>query len=90
MGSLPTGAGRIGSPDHHANGERPGNREELYKFRDVNFARVAEEIGCLGVRVERPEEIAGALQKALAAERPVIIDVVTNPDHLAPEPWAPK
>jgi acetolactate synthase-1/2/3 large subunit len=49
------------------------------KFYDVNFARVAREMGCLGIRVDRPEELAGALQEALAARVPAVIDVVTDP-----------
>ena len=72
-----------------AYGERPGKREELFKFREVNFARSAEEMGCLGIRVERPEEIAAALKSALAADRPSVVEVITHQDFRAPDPWAP-
>ena len=41
-------------------------------------------MGALGIRVERPAEIAPALERALNANRPVIIDVVTDIDALAP------
>jgi len=34
--------------------------------------------------VEKPGEIGGAIAQALAAKRPVIIDVVTDIDALAP------
>jgi acetolactate synthase-1/2/3 large subunit len=44
-----------------------------------NFAKVAEGLGCEGIRVERPEEIAGALDAAFAATRPVVVDVRTDP-----------
>lgn len=44
-----------------------------------NFATVAEGLGCEGFRVERPEEIAGALDAAFAATRPVVVDVRTDP-----------
>ncbi|MEA2997435.1 MAG: acetolactate synthase large subunit, partial [Alphaproteobacteria bacterium] len=50
----------------------------------MNFARLAEDMGALGIRVERPGEIAGALDRALKAERPVVIDVVTDIEALAP------
>jgi len=40
--------------------------------------------GALGIRVEKPGEIGGAIAQALAAKRPVIIDVVTDIDALAP------
>lgn len=59
--------------------DRPGNREEMYMFKEVNFARIAEEIGCLGIRIEHPREIAGALRKAFSNDSPVVIDVVTDP-----------
>jgi thiamine pyrophosphate-dependent acetolactate synthase large subunit-like protein len=36
------------------------------------------------VRVEKPAELAPALQRAYGADRPVVIDVVTDIDALAP------
>jgi pyruvate dehydrogenase (quinone) len=47
---------------------------------DFNYAQFAKSIGLLGIRVERPEEITGAWDRALAADRPVIIDVLTDPE----------
>jgi acetolactate synthase-1/2/3 large subunit len=79
-----------GIPDIHAvYGDRPGNPGELYRFGAVSFARIAEEMGCLGIRVERSEEIAPALRRALAAGRPAVVEVLTGLEHRAPEPWAP-
>jgi acetolactate synthase-1/2/3 large subunit len=69
---------------NRAYGDRQGNKGDMYVFRDVNFARIAHEIGCLGIRVEHPEEIRPALEKALAAEGPAVVDVVTDPEHQAP------
>ena len=66
-----------------------GTEGGLVRFRDVDFARIAEEMGCLGIRVERPADIAPALEKALAADRPAVVDVVTDPAPRAPAPWAP-
>jgi acetolactate synthase-1/2/3 large subunit len=57
---------------------------EMWHFTKVNFARVAEDMGAIGIRVEQPGEFAGALRQALAADRPVILDVVTDIDALAP------
>ena len=74
---------------HRAYGERPGSPGDLYLFRSTHFARIAEEMGCLGIRVERPAELPGALKRALAADRPVIVDVVTDPERPAPDPWSP-
>jgi acetolactate synthase-1/2/3 large subunit len=57
---------------------------ELWTYRPMNFARLAEDMGALGIRVERAEDIAPALAEALAADRPVVIDVVTDIETLAP------
>lgn len=74
---------------NRAYGDRPGKREEIYKFREVNFARIAQEMGCLGLRVEQSGEIAEALKKALVANIPAVVDVVTDAECKAPEPWTP-
>jgi acetolactate synthase-1/2/3 large subunit len=58
--------------------EDPGSKEHQYAFRDTNFARIAEEMGCFGVRVERPEEIRAAIRQAMEQERPAVVDVVTE------------
>jgi acetolactate synthase I/II/III large subunit len=65
-------------------GTQTEQARELWTFSKVNFARIAEEMGALGIRVERPNEIAPALEHAIKADRPVIIDVVTDIDALAP------
>lgn len=57
---------------------------ELWTYTKVNFARIAEDMGAIGIRVEKPGEFAPALARALEANRPVIIDVVTELDALAP------
>jgi len=56
----------------------------LWHFTDVNFAKIAEDMGAVGIRVEKPSDLPGALQQAFEANRPVIIDVVTDIDALAP------
>lgn len=74
---------------HRAYGDRPGNKDEMCKFQDVNFARIAQEMGCLGIRVEHPEEISEALRKALVSDLPAVVDVVTDVTCKAPSPWTP-
>jgi acetolactate synthase I/II/III large subunit len=39
--------------------------------------------------VEEPSKIAPALQEALASDETVIVDVATDIDARAPEPWLP-
>jgi acetolactate synthase-1/2/3 large subunit len=43
-----------------------------------DFAAVAEGLGCKGIRVERPHDLAGALDVAFAATKPVVVDVRTE------------
>jgi len=74
---------------HAVYGGRPGRPEELYRFEPVSFARIAQEMGCDGVRVERPDEIAGAIRQALESELPAVVEVVTGLHYRAPQPWAP-
>src|SRR5262245_8775650 len=65
-------------------GEQSEGGRSLCTFNKMNFARLAEDMGALGIRVEQPSEIAGAIAQALKADRPVVIDVVTDIDALAP------
>jgi acetolactate synthase I/II/III large subunit len=65
-------------------GKQTDKARELWTFSKVNFARLAENMGALGIRVERASAFPAALAQALAANRPVVIDVVTDIDALAP------
>ncbi len=65
-------------------GTQTEQAKELWTFSKVDFARIATDMGALGIRVEKPAEIGPALAQALKADRPVIIDVVTDIDALAP------
>ena len=55
-------------------------------LKNPNFAKMAEAIGIMGIRVENSEDIPSAIEKALAHNGPVLIDVVTNPTELAMPP----
>jgi len=72
--------------DRAYGGEQTEQARELWTYSKTNFARLAEEMGAIGIRVEAPSEIAPALARALSANRPVIIDVVTDIGALAPTP----
>jgi pyruvate dehydrogenase (quinone) len=45
-----------------------------------DFAAYARQIGLEGIRVERPEDVGPALDRALAAGRPAVVDVLTDPE----------
>jgi acetolactate synthase-1/2/3 large subunit len=70
--------------DRAYGGTQTEQARELWTFRKVNFARIAEEMGALGIRVEKAGDLGPALVAALKANRPVVIDVVTDMDALAP------
>jgi acetolactate synthase-1/2/3 large subunit len=58
----------------------PGSVEQQYRFRDTDFARLARDLGAVGIRVEKPGDIRAALRQALESGRPAVIDVVTEPE----------
>jgi acetolactate synthase-1/2/3 large subunit len=70
-------------------GNRPGRGEELIRFGPTDFTAVARSFGVRGIRVEQPDDIAPALAEALAANEPVVVDVVTDLEPRAPEAWSP-
>jgi pyruvate dehydrogenase (quinone) len=47
---------------------------------DVHFGDYARQLGLNGMRVERPESIGHAWDEALTADRPTVIDFVTDPN----------
>ncbi|MFN0181126.1 MAG: thiamine pyrophosphate-binding protein [Gemmatimonadales bacterium] len=57
--------------------------------RPVSFAQIPRDLGCHGVRVETPDQIAPAIRQALAARMPAVIEVMTDFSARAPNPWAP-
>jgi pyruvate dehydrogenase (quinone) len=58
------------------------------ELKNPNFAKLAEAIGLLGLRVEDPAEVRPALEQALASSGPALVDVVTDPNVLAMPPKA--
>jgi acetolactate synthase-1/2/3 large subunit len=65
-------------------GQQTAKARELWTFSKVDFARIAQDMGALGIRVEQASAFPAALAQALAAERPAVIDVVTDIEALAP------
>ena len=46
---------------------------------DVPYAKVAENFGLLGISVDKPEQVEDAWRRALAADRPCLIEFRTDP-----------
>jgi pyruvate dehydrogenase (quinone) len=59
-----------GDPKYEASQEVP----------DFPYARYAESLGFLGIKVDRPEAIAPAWERAFAADRPVLLEAYTDPN----------
>jgi acetolactate synthase-1/2/3 large subunit len=74
---------------HRIGGDRADRGETLIRFGPTDFSTVARSFGVCGIRVEEPGEIAGALKQAIAADAPVVVDIVTALEPRAPEPWSP-
>lgn len=70
-------------------GREGGNPEEINRFGPTDFAAVARNMGVEGVRIEDPADLGPALRKAIAARKPVLIDVVTDIHPRAPAAWEP-
>jgi pyruvate dehydrogenase (quinone) len=47
---------------------------------DVPYARWAEMLGLNGIRTEDPAEMGACWERALAADRPTVLEVVTDPE----------
>ena len=58
-------------------------------LKNPNFAKVAEAMGMMGVRIENPADVSSGLKKALQQSGPALIDVVTDanavslPSHIS-------
>ena len=73
--------------DKSYGGDPDERGREMWGFSKVDFTKVAESLGCVGLRVEKPADMAPALQKALAMKRPVVIDTVTDHRAFSPKTW---
>jgi pyruvate dehydrogenase (quinone) len=65
-----------------------GLRDFGTQLKNPNFANVAEAMGARGIRVEDPSEVRPAIERALAEDGPVLVDVLTNPSELSLPPKA--
>ncbi len=47
---------------------------------DMDYAAYAEVLGLRGIKVDKPDQVAGAWDAAFSADRPVVLDVHTDPN----------
>jgi pyruvate dehydrogenase (quinone) len=54
--------------------------ETSQELPDFGYAAYAESLGLRGIRVDRPEDVGPAWDAAFAADRPMVIEAVTDPE----------
>jgi benzoylformate decarboxylase len=57
-----------------------GERIPGLDLPDVNIVQAARSLGCEGEKIERPEELSNAFERALNAGRPYVLDILVDPD----------
>lgn len=64
--------------------------DEMWRFqKTANIAKMAEAMGCAAFRVETPAQLRELLPKAMAMNKPVVLDVISDDTALAPTAWTP-
>ena len=59
---------------------RRGNRFIASELGRTDYAKIAQAMGCVGVRVESLKDLVGELDRVRGAKDPVVLDVVTTED----------
>src|SRR5262249_4157596 len=59
---------------------RRGNRFIASELGRNDYARIAQAMGCVGVRVETGQDLVGGRDRGTGAKGPVVLDVVTTED----------
>jgi acetolactate synthase-1/2/3 large subunit len=72
------------------NNNHSGGVAETAAFeKSVNFAKVADSMGCVGFRVDKPVDIQPTLDKALATGKPAIVEILSDATIRAKRGWVP-
>ena len=69
-------------------GTQRGRARDMWMFKETNFAKLAENMGCFGIRVETPNQLRDALERAFSCGKPAVIDVVSDYKVLHPRAWS--
>ena len=72
---------------HAYDGDPSKKQGEMWHFSRVDFARIAEDMGAVGIRVQKPAELCSALDRAISCGKPAVIDVESAIEALAPTAW---
>src|SRR5699024_10538777 len=58
-----------------------GETKIASEFEDIQFAKIAESMGCVGYTVKEEKELKDVFEKAQKVDRPVVIDVKTSAEE---------
>ena len=61
---------------------KPGSLSPVTNQVNMDFAKIAEGMGILGLRVDDPEEVRAALEQAFAHAGPALVDIAVNREEL--------
>jgi acetolactate synthase-1/2/3 large subunit len=61
-----------------------GGRVHGTEHGNPDFAALAKSFGAAGYRLDREEDMEAVVEKALAEEGPVVVDVIIDPEDLPP------
>lgn len=61
-----------------------GSEDETQRFSETDYSAIATAYGAHAERVEKPDDILPALERAASSGKPAIVDVVTSPEVGAP------
>lgn len=74
-------------PNLEANySENRGVALKKISYPPIDFTTIAKEFGLYAIKVENPDEIRPAIIEALNAGKPALIEVITDGDHVVPDP----
>ena len=54
--------------------------EVTQEIPDFPYARYAESLGLMGVRIDRPDQVAEAIERVFHADRPALLEAVVDPN----------
>lgn len=61
-----------------------GDETILTRFKQIDFALLAQSLGAEGITITRPGELARVLPEAIASGKPTVIDCIINPEDKPP------
>lgn len=68
----------------HAELHQFGAHTTAIPLQTIDHVAIAAACGADAIRIDRPGDLAGAMAKALASERPTLIEVLIEPDAYPP------